>query len=190
MAEVEKWDYWEEGEDGYDYCQSIFELSRHFKPQLGLEIGVRFGKSALATMYGSPGMRLIGVDPNPEFPVQEFMREKVGDKFVFINAPSPRALERFDEEMFDWIYIDGLHDYQGVMIDFWASWPLLKPGGVMVFDDYDEDVDYGTGVKDMLHDQTESITGKPFKYLTMEDLGLHPSPHKDAILIKEEHVEA
>lgn len=186
MAKVDyTWDYWNgEGADGYDYCQSVYELAKHFKPKFGLEIGVRFGKSALATLYGSPEMKLIGVDPNPEYPVEDFMRERVESKFRFISEASPEALDRFEPETFDWIYIDGLHDYHGVLRDFEAAWPLLKPGGVMVFDDYKEEVDYGTGVKKMLHENFELVTGRPFEYKTMTDWNLHPSPHDDAVVVK------
>lgn len=179
------WDLWNgEGADQYDYCQSIYELAAYFKPKIGLEIGVRFGKSALATLLGSPQMRLIGVDPNPEFPVEEFLHSRVNGRFEFINEASPQALSRFEPDTFDWIYLDGLHDYDGVLVDFWATWPLLKEGGVMVFDDYDDTLGYGTGVKQMLHEQAESITGRPFVYKTMTDFGVHPSPHKDAVIIK------
>lgn len=179
------WDLWHgQGADGHDYCQSMYELARYFKPELGLEIGVRFGKSALATMLGNRKMKLIGVDPNPEYPVEEFLTSKVGKRFEFINEASPDALHRFEPETFDWIYLDGLHDYHGVLVDFWATWPLLKKGGVMVFDDYDDSLGYGTGVAQMLEEQCEAVTGKPFVYKTMTDFGCHPSPHKDAILIK------
>lgn len=181
---MKKWDYWTEGEDGAAYCQSIYELARIFRPKLGLEIGVRFGKSALATMLGSPEMELVGVDPNPEFPVEEFMKKHVGDRFMFINEPSPQALKDFQPETFEWIYVDGRHDYDGVLIDFWAAWPLLKKGGVMVFDDYDDSLGYGTAVRQVLEDHTQTITGKPFEYQTMSGFGVHPNPHGAAVLVK------
>lgn len=185
MADV-NWDLWNgEGADQYDYCQSIYELSQRFNPLFGLEIGVRFGKSALATLKGSPKMMLVGVDPNPEFPVVDFITEQgFGTKFMFINDSSPQALTQFFPEQFDWIYIDGRHDYQGVLEDFEAAWPLLQKNGVMVFDDFDNSLDYGTEVDKVLGDHCERITGQPFVYKTMEDFGCHPSPHKDAILIK------
>lgn len=183
MAKV-KWNYWKEGADGFDYCESIYQLAQYYQPKMGLEIGVRFGKSALASLMGSPQMKLIGIDPNPEFPVEEFLAVRVGGRFEFINDSSPQALDQFEGEMFDWIYIDGRHDYQGILMDFAASWPLLKEGGVMVFDDYDDTLGYATEVKEVLINNTEQITGKPFMYITMEDYGIHPSPHKDAILVK------
>jgi len=37
---------------------------------------------------------------------------------------------------FDFIYIDGSHIAKDVLIDACMSWPMLKSGGVMVFDDY------------------------------------------------------
>lgn len=180
-----KWDLWTEGADGEDYCESIYQLSQYFLPQQGLEIGVRFGKSALATLLGSPKMKLVGVDPNPEFPVEEFMKKQVGNRFRFIPLASPEALEGFHDGIFDWIYIDGLHDYQGVLNDFEASWRLLKPGGVMVFDDYDDTLDYVTEVKRALIENVPRVTGKPFMHISTEDYGLHPNPHKAAILIKD-----
>lgn len=185
MAKID-WDLWDgEGADGHDYCQSIYELAKHFQPKKGLEIGVRFGKSALATLKGSPEMRLIGIDPNPEYPVVEFMAKHT-NRFAFINEASPEALDRFGgKPTFDWVYIDGRHDYHGVREDFAATWPLLVKGGVMLFDDYDDTLGYGTEVKQVLEDYTLAITGKPFEYITMSDYGLHPSPHADAILIKE-----
>lgn len=183
MAKID-WNLWNEGADREDYCQSIYELAKHLKPKKGLEVGVRFGKSALAALLGSPEMRLIGIDPNPEFPVAEFMKKHT-DRFAFINEASPEALDRFKGvETFDWIYLDGRHDYMGVFIDFYATWPLLKKGGVMVFDDYDDTLGYGTDVKRVLQEQTKSITGRDFEYKTISDFGLHPNPHQAAVLIK------
>jgi predicted O-methyltransferase YrrM len=38
--------------------------------------------------------------------------------------------------MYDFIYIDGDHRSWAVLEDAVLSWPLLKPGGILVFDDY------------------------------------------------------
>lgn len=45
------------------------------------------------------------------------------------------ALRRVEGE-FDIVYIDGWHSAFGALADSVMSWPLLKPGGVMIFDDY------------------------------------------------------
>jgi len=39
-------------------------------------------------------------------------------------------------EVFDFIYIDADHTTVGVLMDAELSWGLLKPGGIMAFDDY------------------------------------------------------
>jgi predicted O-methyltransferase YrrM len=41
-----------------------------------------------------------------------------------------------DHPTFDFIYIDGSHQAPDVMTDACMAWPLLKPQGLMVFDDY------------------------------------------------------
>ena len=39
-------------------------------------------------------------------------------------------------EYFDFIYVDADHTTVGVILDAELSWPLLKSGGIMAFDDY------------------------------------------------------
>jgi len=41
-----------------------------------------------------------------------------------------------DKQRFDFIYIDGSHIAKDVLTDACMAWPLLKKGGIMVFDDY------------------------------------------------------
>jgi len=41
-----------------------------------------------------------------------------------------------DHPTFDFIYIDGSHIAKDVLTDACMAWPLLKPKGIMVFDDY------------------------------------------------------
>ncbi len=40
-------------------------------------------------------------------------------------------------EHFDFIYIDADHTTVGVLLDAELSWPLLKSGGILAFDDYE-----------------------------------------------------
>ena len=45
------------------------------------------------------------------------------------SSPAPTGV-------FDFIYIDGSHIAKDVLTDACMAWPLLKPKGIMVFDDY------------------------------------------------------
>lgn len=58
-----------------------------------------------------------------------------GDKIVEHAGYSFDTLRRIDGD-FDIVYIDGWHSAFGAMADGVMAWPLLKVGGVMIFDDY------------------------------------------------------
>ena len=44
--------------------------------------------------------------------------------------------EQFNDEMLDWIYIDGDHSYEGCLRDLENSLKVVKPGGLVLGDDY------------------------------------------------------
>ena len=46
-----------------------------------------------------------------------------------------------EQKMYDIIFIDGNHTAPYVMMDSVMSWPLLKNGGIMIFDDYNWEFD-------------------------------------------------
>ena len=55
------------------------------------------------------------------------------------RADSLLALASMQEawgEAFDLIYLDGSHDAPDVLSDAVLAWPLVKPGGYLLFDDY------------------------------------------------------
>ena len=70
--------------------------------------------------------------------------ENVAKKFpsqLFIHKGSSQEILRkigFKKSgiYFDFIYIDGSHQAPDVLEDTILAWRLLKPGGIMVFDDY------------------------------------------------------
>lgn len=49
---------------------------------------------------------------------------------------SKEYLRSVEEPTFDFIYIDGDHTAEGVLQDAVLAWRLLKPGGIIAFDDY------------------------------------------------------
>jgi predicted O-methyltransferase YrrM len=56
--------------------------------------------------------------------------------FTKIKSRSYEALASLTEKRFDFVYIDGSHVGKDVLTDACMAWPLLKAGGIMVFDDY------------------------------------------------------
>ncbi|MBW2723706.1 MAG: class I SAM-dependent methyltransferase, partial [Deltaproteobacteria bacterium] len=53
-----------------------------------------------------------------------------------IKGSSQVEMRKLPLESFDLIYIDGSHAANDVLTDALLAWGLLKPGGLIVFDDY------------------------------------------------------
>ncbi len=133
------------------------------KPIKYLEIGVFLGNTSewiINNVLTHPDSRYYGIDPwvwfkpmRRRFPTEEIwktkmldvidvLREKYKGKAEFIRGYSQDVLrsheflQQHPNNSFDLIYIDGHHTIQSVLRDYVLSWPLLKIGGVMIFDDY------------------------------------------------------
>lgn len=57
-------------------------------------------------------------------------------KCTLIKSDSVSAGAKFDDEFFDFIYIDAAHTYNNVSADMGAWWPKLRQGGIFAGDDY------------------------------------------------------
>ncbi len=72
--------------------------------------------------------------------VQRVYKEKVKELSVVsvVSDTTSYLIRQQDnfKESFDFIYIDADHTSVAVLMDAELSWPLLKTGGVMAFDDY------------------------------------------------------
>ena len=62
--------------------------------------------------------------------------KEYGDKVVKVKSDSVEFLRTQPFFIYDFIYIDGDHTALGTFADAVGSWPLLKPMGIMAFDDY------------------------------------------------------
>jgi len=62
-----------------------------------------------------------------------------GKRFEKIKSPSSQALARLitDERRFDLVYVDGSHHSADVQSDAVFSWPMVRDGGIVIFDDYE-----------------------------------------------------
>jgi hypothetical protein len=47
------------------------------------------------------------------------------------------AVKEASDRQYDYLLIDGDHSVEGVAADFDLYGPMVKPGGVLIFDDYD-----------------------------------------------------
>lgn len=58
------------------------------------------------------------------------------DNVTVVRDTSTNAVTQFDDELFDWIYIDGNHSYECVRDDLEKYLPKVKPHGYVTGDDY------------------------------------------------------
>lgn len=113
----------------------------------GLEIGSFEGASAVWLMDHAPNLTLACVDIfGPAFDdvtgeyEQRFERNvaEYGKRVIKLKGKSTDVLPKLVQaKRFDLIYIDGDHSYAGALADTKLAYPLLKKGGVLIWDDYD-----------------------------------------------------
>lgn len=120
-----------------------------------LEIGSHEGRSAIWTaenLLSNPEATLECIDPwNDDKPWNHRGAEPRFDANVQ-NCPRGSQIFKFKARsrvallamltaegtvaQYDFIYIDGCHEGKSVIEDFVLTWPMLKPGGILIFDDY------------------------------------------------------
>jgi glycosyltransferase involved in cell wall biosynthesis len=129
------------------------------------EVGVRDGENLLK-MYSESLDELVAVDiwtetgilsendlkysqtqlDNQYDKVIEISK-KTNNKIKVIRNFSHKASESFEDEYFDFIYLDADHTYEAVKLDLNSWWPKLKVGGIMGLHDYVDikhgDVEFG-----------------------------------------------
>jgi hypothetical protein len=142
------------------------DLPAFFK-EMGYKEGVEIGvyKGFFSKSLGKAGLRVYGVDPWMPYPGfdrdidarkerQEYLykraqRETRGLDVVFIRKMSIEAVQDFDDESIDFIYIDGNHKLQYAVQDIMEWYPKIKKGGIISGHDY-INPDRAAGVKDTI----------------------------------------
>ena len=102
------------------------------------EIGTQAGNFALEILSRTSPLEFHIVDLHLELFEH---RQKVADmtdvgQVVFHQGYSADVLAGFDDDYFDWIYIDADHSYKGFVSDLHLASLKLKSGGFIVCNDY------------------------------------------------------
>lgn len=113
-----------------------------------LEIGVFEGRSLLwmlENILTDPTATVTAIDPLNEVIAGVWMNNLAlsgeNDRIDFIKGYSQAELGKLPINSYDIIYIDGDHEASGVLADAVLCWPLLKKDGILIFDDYDWDME-------------------------------------------------
>lgn len=129
------------------------ELPKLFKElgfKFGAEVGVCRGEFSELLCKGIPGLKFYGVDPWSFVPVfKNFRKQSDHDKnyeealnrlnlydATLIRQPSMEGVKEIEDEVLDFVYIDGDHRFEFVINDI-AEWSKkVKKGGIVCGDDF------------------------------------------------------
>jgi hypothetical protein len=115
--------------------------------KIGVEIGVRRGRYSKQLLKCNPGLKMYCVDPWDAIG-NKYSQEKQEDIYAmakkvlepydvtFVRKMSLDAVKDFENDFFDFIYIDGNHHFDFVMRDLIEWYPKLKRNGIIGVHDY------------------------------------------------------
>lgn len=134
------------------FSKNIKNWNREFarlkgKPLRFLEVGSFEGRSAiwlLENVLSHPKSEMYCIDnwsvtdKNNKNAYSTFISniKPWASKVKVLKGDSAEMLRNLKREQFDFIYIDANHHSKHVLEDAVLSWPLLKKGGMLIFDDY------------------------------------------------------
>ena len=137
----------------------LAQMFGEFGLNKGAEIGVDKGEYSEVLCNANPNLELFGIDPymlsayekriNPKeagihdtqegfegnFDVAQKRLSRFS-KYTFIRKPSLEALDDFDDESLDFVYIDANHDFPNFINDLHEWLKKVKTGGIMSGHDY------------------------------------------------------
>lgn len=119
---------------------------------VGCEVGVQRGRTTEALLEFFPKLLLVAVDQWKEYAPDilhstqtehdSYYKEmiertkKFRDRLTIQKGDSALSARFFDDDTFDFVYIDADHHYPNVVADCEAWWPKVKKGGLLCGDDY------------------------------------------------------
>jgi len=115
----------------------------------GIEIGTCKGASAMEWCGAIPGLQLTCVDPYKPYHgndqqdsldrLFEMALQKISDSGYDIDlwrASSRDTVSVFEDESVDFLFIDGDHTFDAVMMDLLQYAPKVRRGGIIALHDY------------------------------------------------------
>ena len=131
--------------NAFDYYPYLNALAKDLRARKVLEVGVRFGYSAVAFIHGNPVEEYVGIDADfyetmgSTWSRANFEHLRSTQPFEFtlhpVNTQELADLSFLGPAPFDFIHIDGDHSYEGAFTDLKNFWNALGIGGHMLVDD-------------------------------------------------------
>jgi hypothetical protein len=131
--------------------QGIIDLIKDIKNPVGIEIGSDVGETASYLLETRKDLFLYCIDPymsyidwngnnlnDREDVLRKFMNtmKPYKDRYKLLRMTSDEAVEQFVNSSVDFVFIDGLHEYNQTLRDCYNYWPKLKESGLFCGHDY------------------------------------------------------
>ena len=122
----------------------VFEEYRARPGVRMLEIGSYEGRSAvwfLENILTDPSASIVCLDFFTSVPLYMRFDHNIrisgqGERVTRLKGHSAAVVSTLPLDHFDIIYVDGSHRAADVLMDAILSWYRIKPGGILLFDDY------------------------------------------------------
>lgn len=163
--------------------RDILPLLQNMTNPVGIEIGVDEAPTSWWLLSNHPGLKLYGIDPylayqdwypggfiSQQSNDQKYdkMRQRLspfGDRWKHYRITSDDAVPLFADESMDFIFIDGLHEYEQVLKDCRNYYAKIKSGGLFSGHDYKVIAGVGRAV-----DEFAAEVGATVNYLPDNDV--------------------
>ena len=154
--------------------RELVPILKNINAKIGIEIGVDEGLTSRHFLSQLPELKLFGVDPYMEyidwngnnldktgrdntFETATSRLNKFGKRYMLYRMTSDDAVENFKDGAYDFIFIDGLHEYDQLKKDCANYWPKIRKGGVFAGHDYTTIA----GVKKAVDEFAKKVGAKP-----------------------------
>lgn len=121
-------------------AEFIYNLIKEKNLKTTLEVGFAYGRSAAHIMSATQS-RHIAIDPFQEnyenLGLKNIQNIGLGENLIFEHDFSHNVLPKLhnQKKTFDFIFIDGSHQFDGVFVDFYYADLMLEKGGYVLFHD-------------------------------------------------------
>jgi hypothetical protein len=140
--------------------EGLYQLFAKLGYKVGCEVGVEKGKNAAVMFDTIPDLKLFGVDPYSQHPQcsyeyhakirgwddeyldhckRQALKRMGGKNFELVQGFSEDTVNKFENNSLDFVYIDGDHSYDFVMLDVILWGRKVRKGGILSGHDYYKD---------------------------------------------------
>ena len=133
--------------------RELVPILKKINAKVGIEIGVDEGLTSRYFLSQLPELKLFGIDPYAEYidwngnyldkngrsnslEMASNRLNKFEKRYMLYRMTSDDAVENFKDNAYDFIFIDGLHEYKQLLKDCANYFPKIKKGGVFAGHDY------------------------------------------------------